>query len=156
MFLEGLFIQPYLQARQRLDVLLKKLPITMACALTPGSGAGTYTKTFTIPKGFAIVDIAVKPATAWNSGTSAVMTIGDATDADGFITALELKTLSTTSSYAAKGSGVGAYGGAAVTYTIADTLTIKVVATGSGTTGYTNVIVTLVPVYLVGLVTTKD
>lgn len=55
------------------------------------NGAGTYTGTFNLPANATIKDICVHAEALWTAATSAVMKIGDATDDDGFFTAVNLK-----------------------------------------------------------------
>ncbi len=53
--------------------------------------AGTYTGNVTVPKGATILDVVVHAVALWGAGTSATLIVGDVTDPDGFLTAVDLK-----------------------------------------------------------------
>ena len=54
-------------------------------------GAGTYTATVVVPAGATLVDIIIDGVALWAAATSAVLKVGDATDDDGYFTAVNLK-----------------------------------------------------------------
>lgn len=56
-----------------------------------GLAAGVYTASVTVPGGSTILDILVNGVALWNNGTSATLKVGDATDDDGYYTAVDLK-----------------------------------------------------------------
>ena len=56
-----------------------------------GLAAGVYTASIDVPAGSIIVDIIVNGVALWNNGTSATLKVGDATDDDGYYTAVDLK-----------------------------------------------------------------
>ncbi len=55
------------------------------------NGAGVYTGSLTLPANALILDIIVNAEALWTAATSAVLNVGDATDDDGFFTAVDLK-----------------------------------------------------------------
>lgn len=59
--------------------------------LTETTGAGTYTASGDVPAGATLQDIIVTAPALWTATTSAVLIVGDATDPDGFYTAVDLK-----------------------------------------------------------------
>lgn len=56
-----------------------------------GLAAGVYTASVTLPAGAHVLDIYVEGVALWNNGTSATMTVGDASTVDGFFTGVNLK-----------------------------------------------------------------
>jgi hypothetical protein len=76
-------------------------------------GAGTYTGAVTVPAGATILDIIVNGVALWTAATSAVMKVGDATDDDGYYTAVNLKATDLLAgesiSFALAGGKAGAY-----------------------------------------------
>jgi hypothetical protein len=76
-------------------------------------GAGTYTGAVTVPAGATIHDIIVNGVVLWAAATSAVMKVGDATDDDGYYTAVNLKATDLLAgesiSFALAGGKAGAY-----------------------------------------------
>lgn len=75
--------------------------------------AGTYTGTVSLPAGAVLVDIIINGVVLWAAGTSASMEIGDATDPDGYFTAVDLKATDLLAgesvSFALAGGLAGAY-----------------------------------------------
>lgn len=58
---------------------------------TEAGAAGVYTGSVTIPAGATIHDIIVNGVALWTAGTSATMTVGDAGNASGYFTGVNLK-----------------------------------------------------------------
>lgn len=58
---------------------------------TETSGAGTYTGSVAIPAGAALHDVIVNGVALWDNAGAVTMTVGDATDPDGYYTAVNLK-----------------------------------------------------------------
>jgi len=58
---------------------------------TETTGAGVYTGSVVVPAGATILDIIVNGVVLWAAATSATMKVGDATDDDGYFTAVDLK-----------------------------------------------------------------
>lgn len=58
---------------------------------TETDGAGNYTGTVNVPAGASILDIVIDGIALWTASTSATLKVGDATDDDGFFTAVNLK-----------------------------------------------------------------
>lgn len=56
-----------------------------------GGAAGVYSGTLTIPARAILIDVIVHGYALWTAGTSATLIVGDATDDDGFFTAVNLK-----------------------------------------------------------------
>lgn len=56
-----------------------------------GGNAGTWTASVEIPVGAVLIDILVTNNVAWTATTSATLTVGDATDPDGYFTAVDAK-----------------------------------------------------------------
>lgn len=80
---------------------------------TETTGAGTYTGSVTVPAGATILDIIVNGVALWDTATSATMKVGDATDDDGYYTAINLKATDLLAgesiSFALAGGKAGAY-----------------------------------------------
>lgn len=78
-----------------------------------GLAAGVYTATLNLPAGSHLLDIFVEGIALWNNGTSATMIVGDATDDDGYYTAVNLKATDLLAgeslSFALAGGKAGAY-----------------------------------------------
>ena len=55
------------------------------------TGAGTYTGAVVIPAGATLLDIIIEGTALWTAATSASLEVGDADDADGYFTAVDLK-----------------------------------------------------------------
>jgi hypothetical protein len=113
------------------------------------NGAGTYTGSISLPAGATVHDIVVNGVALWAAGTSATMIVGDATDDDGFYTAVNLKATDLLAgeslSFALAGGKAGAYianSQVSPRYAAAArTITAKVTSVGAGTTGRTRVTV---------------
>lgn len=116
------------------------------------AAATTYTASVTIPAGATLVDIIVSQVALWTDATAASLEIGDATDPDGYYTAVDLKAtdlLATQSlSFAQEGGVGGAYFAGTNTHILhrynaaAHTITMVATATaGGGTAGRTRVLV---------------
>jgi hypothetical protein len=58
---------------------------------TETTGAGVYTGSVNVPAGATILDIQVHGIALWTATTSATLKVGDATDDDGWYTAVNLK-----------------------------------------------------------------
>lgn len=56
-----------------------------------GTAAGTYSASFEVPVGAILLDVIVHGTALWTAGTSATLTVGDATDPDGIFTGVNLK-----------------------------------------------------------------
>jgi hypothetical protein len=80
---------------------------------TETTGAGTYTGTVSLPAGSVVHDIIVNAVALWTATTSASLEVGDATDPDGFFTAVDLKATDLLAgesiSFALAGGVAGAY-----------------------------------------------
>lgn len=80
---------------------------------TETAGAGVYTGSVSVPAGATILDIIVNGVALWNPATSALMTVGDAGNASGFYTAVDLKATDLLAgesiSFALAGGKAGAY-----------------------------------------------
>lgn len=115
------------------------------------SGAGTYTATVAIPAGATVLDVIVRNTVVWDSATSASLTIGDDDDADGYITATDVKVAPAADTNGAGaglstrlslGATAGAYKGGAGKYcAAAKTITATIAAVGAGSAGRTRVLV---------------
>lgn len=67
-------------------------PVVMELrTITETTAAGTYTASVTVPAGALIVDIKLWSTALWTAGTSATGKVGDATDDDGWFTAVNMK-----------------------------------------------------------------
>ncbi len=55
------------------------------------NGAGTYTGTVVLPANAELINIIVHGEALWTAATSATLIVGDATDDDGYFTAVNLK-----------------------------------------------------------------
>jgi hypothetical protein len=53
--------------------------------------AGVYSASVKLPAGASLMDILVNGVALWNNGTSATLIVGDASDDDGYFTAVNLK-----------------------------------------------------------------
>src|SRR5215217_5079128 len=70
----------------------KRTRVTVAeRSFTETTGAGVYTATVDVPAGATLLDIVVNGVALWTATTSATLKVGDATDDDGFYTAVNLK-----------------------------------------------------------------
>ena len=114
------------------------------------TGAGTYTGSVSVPAGSTLLDIQVQSPALWDSGTSALMDVGDAADANGFYTAIDLKATDLLVDEVIRfGSTGGKEGVYIVTLTgelnsysaNARTITGVIVATGTGSAGRTRMLV---------------
>lgn len=80
---------------------------------TEAGAAGVYTGSVNIPAGATIHDIIVNGVALWTAGTSATMTVGDAGNASGFYTGVNLKATDLLAgesiSFALAGGKAGAY-----------------------------------------------
>ena len=56
-----------------------------------GGNAGVWSASFEVPVGAVIIDVLVHATALWTATTSATLIVGDATDDDGFYTAVDLK-----------------------------------------------------------------
>lgn len=112
-------------------------------------GAGTYTGSVTLPAGATLLDIIVNAVALWTAGTSASLEVGDATDPDGYYTAVDLKATDLLAgeslSFAHAGGVQGAYianSHVSPRYAAAQrVITGTVVSVGAGTAGRTRMIV---------------
>lgn len=73
------------------DTLQGQAVVAKEVTFTETAGAGTYTGSVTIPAGATVVNVIVHQAALWTAATSAAMEVGDATDPDGYFTAIDLK-----------------------------------------------------------------
>lgn len=64
---------------------------TREVAFAEAGAAGVYTGSVNIPAGATIHDIIVNGVALWTAGTSATMTVGDAANASGYFTGVNLK-----------------------------------------------------------------
>jgi hypothetical protein len=86
----------------------QNLVVASEVLFTETAGAGTYTGRITLPAGATILDVMAVQAAQWTAATSAVMQVGDAGAADGFISALDLKAAAAGTVYAF--GSLGAWG----------------------------------------------
>lgn len=109
--------------------------------------AGAYTASVTLPAGAHLLDILVEGVTLWDSGTSATGIVGDATDDDGYFTAVNLKATDLLAgesiSFALAGGKAGAYiANSQVSPRYSSStrvITAKVTTVGTSTAGETRV-----------------
>lgn len=112
-------------------------------------GAGTYTGSVSVPAGATILDIIVNGVALWTAATSATMIVGDATDPDGYYTAVNLKATDLLAgesiSFALAGGKAGAYiANSQVSPRYAATARVIsgiVTSVGAGTAGRTRMVV---------------
>jgi hypothetical protein len=80
---------------------------------TETTGAGVYTGAVPVPAGATVIDIIINGVALWDTTTSATLKVGDATDDDGFYTAVNLKATDLLAgeslSFALAGGKAGAY-----------------------------------------------
>lgn len=119
------------------------------------NGAGTYTADFILPAGSTVVDIIVEAEALWTAATSAVIDIGDATDPDGYFSAVNLKATDLLAGEAISLGSTQVNGGDGAAYVIvgtsthltrgysasARTISAVVTSVGAGTAGRTRVTV---------------
>lgn len=118
---------------------------------TETTGAGTYTGTVDLPAGAVLLDVQIHGVALWAATTSASLEVGDAGDADGYWTAVNLKATDLLAgeslTFANPGSTeVGAYIAnsqvSPMYAAAARTITATVVTVGAaGATGITRVLV---------------
>jgi hypothetical protein len=115
-------------------------------------GAKTYTATVQVPAFATVLDVIVRNTVVWTNGTSASLTVGDDDDADGYITATDVKsapaadTNGAAAGYSTRlslGAGAGAYKGGGGKYCAAAKTITATITTGAGaqTAGRTRVLV---------------
>ena len=123
------------------------------------NGAGTYTADFVLPAGAILYDIVVTAEALWGAATSASLIVGDATDDDGYLAAINVKAtdLLAAESISLMSTQVrGGNAGADITvgtsthiarkYLAAErTITAKITSVGAGTAGRTRVDVIYLP-----------
>lgn len=115
------------------------------------TAAGTYTGSVTLPAGATLLDIIVDGVALWAAASSATMTVGDAGNASGFYTAVNLKATDLLAgeslSFAQSGGKAGAYNAGTNTHwTNRFSATERVISgvitsVGAGTTGRTRMTV---------------
>ncbi len=80
---------------------------------TQTAANAVHTGSVTLPPGSTLIDIIVHAAAVWDSGTSAVMKVGDTNDDDGYFTAVNVKATDLTGaqsiSFGYTGGKEGAY-----------------------------------------------
>ena len=80
---------------------------------TETAGAGTYTGSVAVPAGATIHDIIISGVALWDNAGACTLKVGDATDDDGYYTAVNLKATDLlageTLSFALAGGKAGAY-----------------------------------------------
>jgi hypothetical protein len=103
------------------------------------TGAGTYTLALPIPAGASVRDVSTSPETAWDSVTSAALSIGDAGSATGYVNAVNMKTQSALISSLLNSTGSGSYGGTIRRYAAADNIVATLTAVGAGSAGRTRI-----------------
>lgn len=67
------------------------LVVSKEVTFTETAGAGVYTGSVVVPAGAEILDIKLKNTALWTATTSATAKVGDATDDDGWFTAVDMK-----------------------------------------------------------------
>jgi hypothetical protein len=120
------------------------------------NGAATYRINFPLPGGATLLDVIVEGEALWNSAGAATLDVGDTTDPDGWITALNLKASDLLAGESISLGSTQTRGGNAGAYTVIGTsthlqrnysaagrtITASVtVASGVGTLGRTRVTV---------------
>ncbi len=119
------------------------------------NGAGSYVADFILPAGATLVDIIVEAEALWTAATSAVIDIGDATDPDGYFSAVNLKATDLLAGQSVSLGSTQVNGGDGAAYVIvgtsthlarlssssARTVTATVTSVGAGTAGRTIVTV---------------
>lgn len=111
------------------------------------TGAGTYTGSVVQPAGSTLQDIVVNGVSLWDAATSATLKVGDATDDDGYYSAVNLKATDLLAgeslSFALAGGKAGAYianSQVSPRYSAtARTLSAVITSVGSGSAGRTRV-----------------
>lgn len=97
------------------------------------AGADTLTVDIDIPAGAIVTKVEVYPIAQWAAATSATLTAGDASDADGFIVATNMKT-ATVGTVIQGGKAAEAYD-VPKHYAAAAVITFKIVSVGAGAAG---------------------
>ena len=124
--------------------------VSAELTFTETTGAGTYTGSVVKPAGATLLDIIVNGVALWDTATSATLKVGDATDDDGYYTAVNLKATDLLAgeslSFALAGGKAGAYianSQVSPRYTAAEQTISAVVTTvgASGSAGRTRVVV---------------
>jgi hypothetical protein len=119
------------------------------------NGAGTYTGSKTLPADALLLDVIVHCEALWTAATSASLEVGDAADADGIFTAVDLKatdliaaeSISMIQAGGQEGADLGALGGTASSgvqtkrrsLTTARVITATIASVGAGTGGRTRI-----------------
>ena len=88
--------------------------LAQSVLFTETTGAGVYTGSVVLPAGATLVDIIVSGIALWTATTSAEMKVGDATDDDGYFTAVDLKATDLLATEEISLSAAGGQGGADV------------------------------------------
>ncbi len=73
------------------DDFARVFPVVVERTFTETTGAGVYTATVIQPAGSTLLDIVVNGVALWTATTSALMSVGDAGNAAGYFTAIDLK-----------------------------------------------------------------
>jgi hypothetical protein len=124
------------------------------------NGAGTYTADFVLPEDSTLLDVYVEAVALWDAGTSAALDIGDSADPDGYLAAVNLKTLDLLAGEAislCSAQTRGAEGGAYATVGTSThlnrrfssakrTISAVITSVGAGTAGRTRITVLYAPV----------
>lgn len=104
---------PSASEQRRLVGITGTPAVAVERTFTETATAGVYTGSVTVPAGASILDIIVNAVALWDTGTSATMKVGDATDDDGYYTAVNLKATDLLAgesiSFALAGGKAGAY-----------------------------------------------
>lgn len=108
---------------------------------TETGGAHAYAATIPVPAGATVLDTIFRNTALWGNGTSASLVVGDGDDADGYITATDVKSAPAADTNGAGqgistrlslGASAGAYkGGGGKYYAAAGTITATI-TTGAG------------------------
>ncbi len=127
----------------------RRTPLRAVVRSFTESGAGTYTAAVVVPAGATLVDIIIDGVALWAAATSAVLKVGDATDDDGYFTAVNLKATDLLAGESIDFYAAGGKAGADIANSqvnrrysaSARTISGVVTSVGAGTTGRTRMTV---------------
>lgn len=130
-----------------------------------GGAAGAYTGSLVVPAYCYLMDVQLQGVTLWTGSGTVAAIVGDADDADGFITSTDLKatdllageSISIAAGTAMAGGKIGAYvansqwckgSGTYGQYaTAARTITCTITTSGTATAGETHLLIAYLPVH---------
>lgn len=105
---------------------------TVVIPFAEAGAAGVYTGSVVIPARSQVVDVMWTNMALWAAGTSATLAVGDTSNANGYMNAVNVKTTPALAAKAVNASGgtIGAYTGTAF-YPTADKITATVTTVGT-------------------------